>query len=95
MRVRRLAMVFGLAFAWSAAACSQTKAPAPHAGSSAARTEDCAGGHGEGPDDARRRLHREQASRGRDVYLSSCRSCHTPQSHTGATFNKWWRGKHL
>ena len=37
----------------------------------------------------------EQASRGKDVYLNSCRSCHTPASHTGATFNKWWRGKHL
>jgi mono/diheme cytochrome c family protein len=37
----------------------------------------------------------EQASRGKDVYLNSCRSCHTPASHTGTTFNKWWRGKHL
>ena len=37
----------------------------------------------------------EQASRGKDVYLNSCRSCHTPASHTGATFNQWWRGKHL
>ena len=37
----------------------------------------------------------EQAERGREVYASSCRSCHTPASHTGATFNKWWRGKRL
>jgi mono/diheme cytochrome c family protein len=37
----------------------------------------------------------EQAARGRDVYAGSCRSCHSPQSHTGATFNKWWRGKPL
>ncbi len=37
----------------------------------------------------------EQASRGKDVYAGSCRSCHTPASHTGATFNKWWRGKPL
>jgi mono/diheme cytochrome c family protein len=37
----------------------------------------------------------EQASRGKDVYAGSCRSCHTPASHTGATFNKWWRGKRL
>jgi mono/diheme cytochrome c family protein len=37
----------------------------------------------------------EQASRGKDVYAGTCRSCHTPASHTGATFNKWWRGKHL
>jgi mono/diheme cytochrome c family protein len=37
----------------------------------------------------------EQASRGKDVYAGSCRSCHTPASHTGATFTKWWRGKQL
>ena len=37
----------------------------------------------------------EQASRGKDVYAGSCRSCHTPASHTGVTFNKWWRGKQL
>jgi mono/diheme cytochrome c family protein len=37
----------------------------------------------------------EQASRGRDVYFGSCRSCHSPQSHTGATFATWWRGKQL
>jgi mono/diheme cytochrome c family protein len=37
----------------------------------------------------------EQAGRGKDVYAGSCRSCHTPASHTGATFNKWWRGKQL
>jgi mono/diheme cytochrome c family protein len=37
----------------------------------------------------------DQAARGKDVYLGSCRSCHTPASHTGATFEKRWRGKHL
>jgi mono/diheme cytochrome c family protein len=37
----------------------------------------------------------EQAQRGREVYASACRSCHTPASHTGETFNKWWRGKRL
>ena len=37
----------------------------------------------------------EQASRGKDVYLGSCKSCHSPQSHTGATFNQWWRGKQM
>jgi S-disulfanyl-L-cysteine oxidoreductase SoxD len=37
----------------------------------------------------------EQASRGKDVYFGSCKSCHTPSSHTGATFAKWWRGKQL
>lgn len=37
----------------------------------------------------------EQASRGKDVYSGNCKSCHTPSSHTGATFAKWWRGKQL
>ena len=37
----------------------------------------------------------EQAERGRDVYLGTCKSCHSPASHTGATFDKWWKGKHL
>lgn len=36
-----------------------------------------------------------QAKRGRRVYSSSCQSCHSPQSHTGATFAQWWRGKQL
>ena len=31
-----------------------------------------------------------QAQRGREVYAGYCRSCHTPESHTGATFNAWW-----
>jgi S-disulfanyl-L-cysteine oxidoreductase SoxD len=37
----------------------------------------------------------EQAGRGKDVYAGNCKSCHTPVSHTGATFAKWWRGKQL
>jgi S-disulfanyl-L-cysteine oxidoreductase SoxD len=37
----------------------------------------------------------EQATRGKDVYFGSCRSCHSPQSHTGATFATWWKGKQL
>jgi mono/diheme cytochrome c family protein len=37
----------------------------------------------------------EQASRGREVYYGSCKSCHSPESHTGPTFAKWWRGKQL
>src|SRR4051812_45145724 len=36
-----------------------------------------------------------QAKRGSRVYSSSCRSCHSPQTHTGATFAQWWRGKQL
>lgn len=37
----------------------------------------------------------EQAGRGKDVYMGTCRACHTPASHTGAMFNKWWHGKKL
>jgi len=37
----------------------------------------------------------EQAQRGRDVYLGNCRSCHTPETHTGATFNATWNGRPL
>ena len=36
-----------------------------------------------------------QAARGKNVYAGSCRSCHSPQSHTGETFETWWRGKRL
>jgi len=32
----------------------------------------------------------EQAARGANVYAAMCRSCHTPQSHTGVTFEKLW-----
>jgi mono/diheme cytochrome c family protein len=34
-----------------------------------------------------------QASRGEDVYLGSCRGCHTPASHTGETFAERWLHK--
>lgn len=37
----------------------------------------------------------EQAQRGRDVYLGQCRSCHTPETHTGPVFNALWNGKLL
>lgn len=37
----------------------------------------------------------EQASRGRDTYAMQCKSCHTPASHTGATFAQWWDKKPL
>ena|SRR5689334_18063260 len=37
----------------------------------------------------------EQASRGKDTYAMQCKSCHTPASHTGATFAQWWNKKPL
>ena len=37
----------------------------------------------------------EQATRGRDTYAMQCKSCHTPASHTGATFAQWWDKKPL
>jgi len=37
----------------------------------------------------------EQAARGKAVYVGSCKSCHTPDTHTGATFAKFWKGKQL
>src|SRR5581483_9571513 len=36
-----------------------------------------------------------QARRGKDVYFGNCRSCHSADSHTGATFATWWKGKPL
>lgn len=35
----------------------------------------------------------EQAGRGKIMYAGMCRSCHSPASHTGATFEKWWKGR--
>jgi mono/diheme cytochrome c family protein len=37
----------------------------------------------------------EQAARGRDVYLGNCKSCHTPESHTGPLFKTRWEGRPL
>jgi len=36
---------------------------------------------------------KEQANRGKNIYMGMCRSCHTPVSHTGPTFEKWWLDK--
>ena len=36
-----------------------------------------------------------QATRGQDVYAGYCKTCHTPQSHTGAVFNATWNGRTL
>jgi cytochrome c5 len=32
----------------------------------------------------------QQAVRGRDVYAGFCKSCHTPESHTGPLFHAVW-----
>lgn len=37
----------------------------------------------------------EQSARGVDVYAGYCKSCHTPESHTGAVFAAKWRGRRL
>ncbi len=37
----------------------------------------------------------EQANRGKQVYAGSCRSCHSPTSHTGQVFADWWQNKRL
>ena len=37
----------------------------------------------------------EQAMRGKDIYAGNCKSCHTPESHTGATFNATWNHRSL
>ena len=36
---------------------------------------------------------RSQALRGRDLYAMQCRSCHTPESHTGTVLDAWWGGR--
>jgi mono/diheme cytochrome c family protein len=38
---------------------------------------------------------REQAARGQDVFLATCKSCHTPESHTTEAFVAKWNGKPL
>lgn len=37
----------------------------------------------------------DQASRGKDVYFGSCRSCHTPAFFTTPSFETHWKGKQL
>ncbi|HEY9229235.1 MAG TPA: cytochrome c [Gemmatimonadaceae bacterium] len=36
-----------------------------------------------------------QATRGRYVYLGSCRYCHDAATHAGKVFEEWWKGKPL
>ena len=92
MRTRFLACV--MVAAASSLAAGQTKQPSSgHAPSKATKT--AAVDTAKGPSTLDGLYTDEQASRGKDLYFNSCRSCHTPASHTGATFNQWWRGKHL
>jgi mono/diheme cytochrome c family protein len=37
----------------------------------------------------------QQAVRGKDIYAGLCKSCHTAESHTGATFNATWNKRSL
>jgi len=37
----------------------------------------------------------EQAGRGKNLFLGSCKSCHAPESQTGANFSRLWMGKPL
>ena len=38
---------------------------------------------------------REQAERGQQVFITLCKSCHTPESHTTPAFVSKWEGKPL
>lgn len=38
---------------------------------------------------------REQAARGQQVFLTLCKNCHTPESHTSDAFVAKWNGKSL
>jgi S-disulfanyl-L-cysteine oxidoreductase SoxD len=94
---RRLASALAVALAAVAAgAGAQTKQPSTtHSASPATHPAAADTAKPKGPSTLDGVYTDEQAARGKDVYLNSCRSCHTPASHTGATFNKLWRGKHL
>ena len=37
----------------------------------------------------------QQSNRGKDIYAGNCRSCHTPESHTGPVFDAIWNGRTL
>ena len=38
---------------------------------------------------------REQATRGQGVFVTMCKNCHTPESHTAEAFQTKWNGKPL
>jgi mono/diheme cytochrome c family protein len=84
-----------LVVALAGVAASQTKQPSTHSTSKSAPPHVASADTVKRPSTLDGLYTDEQASRGKDVYLNSCRSCHTPASHTGATFNQWWRGKPL
>ena len=49
-----------------------------------------------GPQTTKRGVYSaQQASRGKDIYLSRCTSCHNVASHTGITFSSLWAGHKL
>lgn len=77
------------------AACMLVRGPSHVAAQTGKASTASAGATASSPSTLNGVYTDEQASRGKDVYAGSCRSCHTPASHTGATFTKWWRGKHL
>ena len=95
MTLIRLAAACAFTLVGSGIATGQTKSSGTHPGSAATKAKAPPPDTVKGPTTLDGVYTNEQASRGKDVYFSSCRSCHTPASHTGATFNKWWRGKHL
>jgi hypothetical protein len=37
----------------------------------------------------------QQSQRGSDIYAGNCRSCHTPETHTGPVFTTTWQGRTL
>src|SRR3954471_8458319 len=37
----------------------------------------------------------QQSRRGSDIYAGNCRSCHTPETHTGPVFSTTWQGRTL
>ena len=86
---RPLLCLLGVGLMNASVAAAQTAKKAPvHAATKAAAVPS-------GPSTLSGIYTDEQSARGRDVYLGSCKSCHAPESHTGATFAKWWRGKRL
>src|SRR6266550_1197984 len=92
---RTLHLTIAAVLCIAATAGAQTKRPAAKAAAKAAPKVAKEPPAPAGPSTQDGIYTDEQAKRGRYVYSASCRSCHTPQSHTGATFAQWWRNKPL